>query len=648
MAKLATYKTRDKKLAGGGACDCGAYFRCCIRLHLFLVMDLDCITNVNDLGFFLIFICADYKSTMRADIRVTVETCTSTNPVHKKELTVRITDDAGPLFLYSLVIGEEDFQSLKSQQGLLVDFSAFPQKFIDLLDQCILEQRKQIPRPPLYVTLPTAITFFSGLAEIYIIPVCSLQDIAAKAIFIASHFMLQLTFLPYSVLHQIKDLVTTFKMENNILEDKLQKSEEGLLKRLTVTQQALAEKSKELDKLQNEWMSQTTSLTNKYSEEITAEKEKVLQIQAQYQLQHKQQKREMEETCNRKIHHLETRVSELETVNKDLKEKKYKSESSIRELKSKFAGLEEEYQREKQEILSLRRENSTLDTECHEKEKLLNQLRTCIAVLEQEVKDKEQVLISADVCESAQEHKKKLEESLAIKPLQIRKLETTVKSISEELVKANEIIKKLQGEMKTLMEKIKLKNAVTIHQEKILEEKEQTLQKEREVFNNVKQTLQQKEEEVFKLQEQLDTTVQKLEESKQLLKTNVISWLNKQLNENKITSRPGASGHSDMPCAGSVANSTALQNGLPGLPPYNSPFSVPMMPLPVSTASRSNNYKGSVPLRMNIPCAVTSAARYNPQILINLQVHSSSTLLPETRLCPPTSSPIMPPISGHV
>nr|XP_025043669.1 spindle assembly abnormal protein 6 homolog [Pelodiscus sinensis] len=532
------------------------------------------------------------NANLRADIRVTVETCTSTNPVHKKELTVRITDDAGPLFLYSLVIGEEDFQSLKSQQGLLVDFSAFPQKFIDLLDQCILEQRKQIPRflIQLVTSSPVLDCMPAYLNVVETNPFKHLTHLSLKL----------LAGSDSDIKKYLAICIKNLKMENNILEDKLQKSEEGLLKRLTVTQQALAEKSKELDKLQNEWMSQTTSLTNKYSEEITAEKEKVLQVSRTHQLQHKQQKREMEETCNRKIHHLETRVSELETVNKDLKEKKYKSESSIRELKSKFAGLEEEYQREKQEILSLRRENSTLDTECHEKEKLLNQLRTCIAVLEQEVKDKEQVLISADVCESAQEHKKKLEESLAIKPLQIRKLETTVKSISEELVKANEIIKKLQGEMKTLMEKIKLKNAVTIHQEKILEEKEQTLQKEREVFNNVKQTLQQKEEEVFKLQEQLDTTVQKLEESKQLLKTNgkqIISWLNKQLNENKIASRPGASGHSDMPCAGSVANSTALQNGL---------------------------------------------------ILINLQVHSSSTLLPETRLCPPTSSPIMPPISGHV
>uniref|UniRef100_A0A8C3S3F9 Spindle assembly abnormal protein 6 homolog n=1 Tax=Chelydra serpentina TaxID=8475 RepID=A0A8C3S3F9_CHESE len=375
--------------------------------------------------------------------------------------TVRITDDADPLFLCSLAIGEEDFQSLKSQQGLLVDFSAFPQKFIDLLEQCILEQRKQVPR--FLIQLVTSSP--------------ALDCMPAYLNVVETNPFKHLTHLSLKLLAG---------------------SDSDIKKYLAIcikNLKALAEKSKKLDKLQNEWTSQTASLTNKYSQEITAEKEKVLQIQTQYQLQHEQQKKEMEATCNRKVHHLETRASDLETVNKDLTERKYKSESSIRELKSKLAGLDEEYQRTKQEVLSLQRENSTLDAECHEKEKLLNQLRTRIAVLEQEVKDKEQVVIrSTDVCESAQEHK--LEESLEMKQLQIGKFETTVKSISEELLKANEIIKKLQGEMKKVMEKMKLKNAVTLQQEKILGEKEQTLQKEKLELNNAKQALQQKEDKV--------------------------------------------------------------------------------------------------------------------------------------------------------
>lgn len=36
--------------------------------------------------------------------------------------------------------------SLKVQQGLLVDFAAFPQKFIDLLKLCYSEQDSDSPR----------------------------------------------------------------------------------------------------------------------------------------------------------------------------------------------------------------------------------------------------------------------------------------------------------------------------------------------------------------------------------------------------------------------------------------------------------------------------------------------------------------------
>ena len=38
------------------------------------------------------------------------------------------------------------FFSLKSQQGLLVDFTSFPKKFIDLLELCIAEQSNVVPR----------------------------------------------------------------------------------------------------------------------------------------------------------------------------------------------------------------------------------------------------------------------------------------------------------------------------------------------------------------------------------------------------------------------------------------------------------------------------------------------------------------------
>uniref|UniRef100_H2ZWA0 Spindle assembly abnormal protein 6 homolog n=1 Tax=Latimeria chalumnae TaxID=7897 RepID=H2ZWA0_LATCH len=531
--------------------------------------------------------------------------------------------------------------SLKSQQGLLVDFSAFPQRFIDLLEQCISEQEKELPRFLLQLIISSPV----------------LDQLPASLNVVETNPFKHLTHLSLKLLpgndSEVKKYLAVclknLKAEKSMLEEQLHFTKEDLSKRLNLTQQALTEKSKELDKLQNEWTSHTSLITNQHTQEITAEREKALQIQTQWQLQYEQQKREMEAIHSTAVQHLERRVTELEAMNKDLTERKYKSESSIRELKAKVTALEEDYQRAKQEVLSLRRENSTLDVECHDKEKLLNQLRTRAAVLEQEVKDKEQVVTRTnDVFESTQEHKKQLEESLEQKQLQIGKLEATVKSLSEELLKANEIIKKLQGDMKKLVEKMKLRNAVTMQQEKLLGEREQSLQKERHDHSNVKQALKQKEEEAFKLQEQLDATVQKLEESKQLLKTNenVISWLNKQLNESKTALMQGVSGPHKIPTSvpsSTLPKFTAVQNNQQQ-PVCSTPFPAAAMPLYAPSALASDNYcKIFVPsLRMNTP-----SLRPILQVHFGLQPSNSAKMpAPDTRPGPSTSTPVVPPSSN--
>ncbi|RLW05896.1 hypothetical protein DV515_00004964 [Chloebia gouldiae] len=462
----------------------------------------------------------------RLNVRVNIELLSISNPVHKKDLAVRLTDDTDPFFLYNLVISEEDFQSLKSQQGLLVDFSAFPQKFIDLLQQCIQEQNKDIPRFLLQLV--------SSAPALDHTPV-SLNVVETNPFKHLTH--LSLKFLPGTdaeIKKFLANCLKCLKEDKMILEEKLKKTEEDLTRQLSYTQQSLSEKSRELDKLKNEWTSYTTALSSKHSQELTSEKERALQAQTQYQQQHEQQKKELESLHQKSIQQLQNKLSELEVINKDLTERRYKGDSIVRELKAKLSGLEDECQRAKQEVLSLRRENTTLDAECHEKEKLINQLQTRVAVLEQEIKDKDQLVTrTKEVLDATQEQKVILEESTEEKQRHIEKLEKTIKSLSAELLKANEIIKKLQGDLKTLMTKLKLKNTVTIQQEKLLAEKEEKLQKEQRESQEMGQSLRMKEQEVGKLREQLESTIQKLEESKQLLKTNenVITWLNRQLSE---------------------------------------------------------------------------------------------------------------------
>ncbi|KAM5162561.1 spindle assembly abnormal protein 6 homolog isoform 4-T4 [Callospermophilus lateralis] len=497
-----------------------------------------------------------------------------------KDLVIRLTDDTDPFFLYNLIISEEDFQSLKFQQGLLVDFLAFPQKFIDLLQQCTQEHVKEIPRFLLQLVSPAAILDNSP---------AFLNVIETNPFKHLTHLSLKL--LPGNDVEIKKFLAGCLKCSKEEILS-LTQSLDDVTRQLNLTQKTLSEKIQELEKLRNEWESHTASLTNKHSQELTNEKEKALQVQVQYQQQHEQQKKDLEILHQRNIHQLQNRLSELEALNKDLTERKYKGDSSIRELKAKLSGVEEELQRTKQEVLSLQRENSTLDAECHEKEKHINQLQTKVAVLEQEIKDKDQlVLRTKEAFDTIQEQKVALEESGEKNQVQLGKLETTIKSLSAELLKANEIIKKLQGDLKTLMGKLKLKNTVTVQQEKLLAEKEEKLQKEQKELQDVGQSLRVKEQEVCKLQEQLEATVQKLEESKQLLKNNekLISWLNKELNENQLVRKQDVLGPSTTPPAHSSNNT--IRSGISPNLNVVSRLTYPScgIPYPVSSAFAFQN-----------------------------------------------------------
>jgi spindle assembly abnormal protein 6 len=49
---------------------------------------------------------------------------------------MELTDEQDPIFLYQLSCSEQDFHILKAEQQLLVDFQAFPQSFVELLNFC--------------------------------------------------------------------------------------------------------------------------------------------------------------------------------------------------------------------------------------------------------------------------------------------------------------------------------------------------------------------------------------------------------------------------------------------------------------------------------------------------------------------------------
>lgn len=63
-----------------------------------------------------------------------------------QDFHMEITDDDDPYTFYTLRMSEEDFSLLKSQQGLLIDFSTFPSKFVQLVERCVIEHQSDVPK----------------------------------------------------------------------------------------------------------------------------------------------------------------------------------------------------------------------------------------------------------------------------------------------------------------------------------------------------------------------------------------------------------------------------------------------------------------------------------------------------------------------
>ncbi len=73
-------------------------------------------------------------------------------------LRMQLSNEEDLFFLHSLEVSEEEFQTLKVEQGILVDFANFPGKVVGLLERCIASRAEETPKcgPSLLSSLPRA------------------------------------------------------------------------------------------------------------------------------------------------------------------------------------------------------------------------------------------------------------------------------------------------------------------------------------------------------------------------------------------------------------------------------------------------------------------------------------------------------------
>lgn len=448
------------------------------------------------------------------NIKISVDYQTQTIPQHKIELIIKLTDENDPFFLYSLYMSEEDYQQLKTQQGLLVDFSAFGQKFIDLLNLCEKDEKLDNPKFQLQLYTKEPLSYDHSNASLNVIEINPFKHLCH----------LQLNFMPGNdtdVKKYLANCLQTIRENYSKLNREYDEFKVNYTQRLEMCQTNLQQKTNELDKLRLDYDSQTERLNMKYMQELNFEKEKSIQTQYAIQQKFDKEKKDLEVNYQKVNKQMEQRLNELEVINKELTDKKYKNEVQLQELRSKLASLQEEYSIVKQDLNSIRKQNTNLDSELHTNEKTLNHLRTRIAVLEQEVKDKDELVQrSQDLLNNEQSQKKGQDELLNEKNSEIKKLNASVKHLSSELLKANEIIAKLNNKLRNCNNKIKLKNEILSQQEKVLIERDKEIAQTKAELKNLKENIENLSNENKDLKGHLNKKDTELDTAAQMIKKN--------------------------------------------------------------------------------------------------------------------------------
>ncbi|KAG6798544.1 spindle assembly abnormal protein 6 [Apis mellifera caucasica] len=452
------------------------------------------------------------------ELRVNVEIHAGISPVCRKSLCVLLADDDDPCFLYSLFITEDDFKILKSQQGLLVDFDNFATQLIYLLEQCQIPSTNVSKTPPKFLLLlaeESGEWIFKLVETNNFKHLChlSLNISPASDSDLKTHMAMKIKQLKENILQQNRDALT-------------------LETRLNDLSNKVETKTKELEQLEQKYMSEKNQIQISSSEQISLEKDRFAKAQLEWQYQSEKEKLEVERKHTEIIKQLHTELAELRTQNVTYKDKLSLLEATNIEQFKQLQTLEKELNVAQRDLNLLKKQNSKLDTDYHEKDKSVNSLKTKVAVLEQELKDKS-ILINkhTEMLKTAKEQKQYLEDLLTEKEGQLQRKQNSLRNLSDELVKANEILTKLQNELASTKSKLKLRTSIALEQERLLDTKQKEVgQLESKMENLIKETEDAKTE-VENLKEQVKTQQAQLEEKEKIIKNNdnVISWLNRRL-----------------------------------------------------------------------------------------------------------------------
>ena len=460
------------------------------------------------------------KNTSMEPMKITIIKLLEKQP----HLIIQVTNPNDPLFLYSLDLSEIEYQQLKTEQSLLVDFQNFPDFIIKMFYYCKNDKED----------IYTCVLTLGGLGE---------NNFSSGGVGILTvEEKTQYRKLNHLILKlQAANDISLKKYLSDVSKEYKEKFENLTMKFNDLSQNydlIMKENSnlkENLQKIEYEHKTSLDNLLNEKNKEINSIKESNF-------LENKKQLETMESDKNKIISDLENRISQLQGILDDatknktqLEEHKLKLEINQKDLEGKFAISNTELNVYKTEITNLRQENADLNKKCLNYEKNLTEYNFKNESILKQLEEKNKSLENMkQLIDSLNKQRDSNEDTIKSLKASNNKLENKLQLSIKEINKGNDIIQRLQNDIKNQKSKIKSSKNELSTQEQLINQKQILLEEQNKTIKDLKRDNEAKEQEIIGLKNQINNYNNKLSENEKLIEENkqMILYLNKNLNEN--------------------------------------------------------------------------------------------------------------------
>jgi spindle assembly abnormal protein 6 len=498
---------------------------------------------------------------------MTPEHSPNENPI--RILHVQITDESDYYFLQTLDVSETEFHVLKREQSLLVDFTTFPSKLIELLQLCVQStplvgggsaddvdargDRKN----------STALSTSDAPAFLATLNVSGSPNVPSEFKILERNQFKHLAHLALAFRNGTDQTIKKYLADkvSGLKEDVcgLREKEELLGEKLEEVDQM----GRELADLRNDHERDINDLHMKHVAEIQMERERG-----------NMERLELEDSWQQKMEAVQQEGRETQATLTQAKERVIKQDTQLEQMRSL-----------RRQVAELEGENKELQRLNRNALQTANDLTTAqlrVATCEQQLQDKDALLAQGKRLEQSQEQQiEQLGRVIQDMKEDHRESDMKLKECVNEIGKGNKIIQHLQNELKALRNKLKVKSSVIVAQEEKMEIVSNTASEHRQGETRLEARVAEKDAQLESLKDMLASSKQKMEEYHKNVEDNkrIIQWLQKELNGSKLQAI-----RADQPLSPSASN-LGFRTGLA--------FSSPRSYLSSSVADGPNPYTAS-------------------------------------------------------